>query len=126
MRDLEAGERAVNGRDANGRFAKGNGIGKGHKPGPGRPKKKREDRYLEVTLTACTFADWRVVVERAVTHAKRGDYQARKWLSDYLIGPAVQRLALSGDIGVWTGVLSTIGGIGRGKLADVGPEDETV
>lgn len=57
----------------------------------GRPPKKREDRYLEITTTTCTFEEWKAVVKRAVADAKRGDAQARKWLSDYLVGPPVQR-----------------------------------
>ena len=73
-------------RKANGQFAKGHGGG------PGRPKKKREERYLEITMSACTFKDWRAIVQKAVTDAKRGDATARKWLSDYLIGSPQQKL----------------------------------
>ena len=73
-------------RKANGQFEKG------HKGGPGRPKKKREERYLEITMSACTFKDWRAIVQKAVNDAKRGDATARKWLSDYLIGSPQQKL----------------------------------
>jgi len=58
----------------------------------GRPKKEREVRFLEVTLSAVTFSEWEKVVEKALEQAKRGDSQARKWLSDYLIGPPQQRI----------------------------------
>lgn len=57
----------------------------------GRPPKKREDRYLEITISTCTFDDWKAIIKKAVADAKRGDSVARKWLSDYLVGPPVQR-----------------------------------
>lgn len=77
-------------RNANGQFAKG------HSGGPGRPKKKREDRFMEITLSTVTFADWKDIVARAVSKAKTGDKDARKWLSDYLIGPPTQKHELTG------------------------------
>ena len=81
-------------RDSNGRFVKG------HTGNPnGRPKKAREERYLEITRTACTFKDWRVIIAKAVEQAKEGDSQARKWLSDYLLGPPAQRHELAGEGG---------------------------
>ncbi len=74
-------------RKANGQYEKGiSGNPKG------RPKKKREERYLEITMSACTFLDWKAIVKKAVTDAKRGDATARKWLSDYLIGSPQQKL----------------------------------
>jgi len=41
-------------RDKNGRFKKGSVANPN-----GRPKKEREIRFYEITLTACTYADWR-------------------------------------------------------------------
>lgn len=73
-------------RDNKGRFVKGN------TGGPGRPPKQREERYYEITMTSCTFQDWKEIVQRAVTDAKRGDGAARKWLSDYLVGVPEQPL----------------------------------
>jgi hypothetical protein len=73
-------------RDAKGRFTKE------YTGGPGRPPKKREERFLEITLSACTLADWEAIVKKAVALAKRGDATSRKWLSDYLIGPPQQRV----------------------------------
>ena len=87
-------------RDENGRFVKG------HNGGPGRPKKKREARFLEITLSACTFTDWREIVKKAVEQAKAGDATARKWLGDYLQGPPVQRTELTGAGG---GAIQLIG-----------------
>lgn len=80
-------------RDENGRFLPG------HNGGPGRPPKKREERFLQITMQACTFKDWREVVKKAVAQAKTGDSAARKWLSDYLLGPPVQRLEHTGEGG---------------------------
>lgn len=71
--------------DENGKFAKGN------PGGPGRPKKEREQKYYEITLTAVTFDEWKAIVIKAKDQAKRGDAVARKWLSDYLLGPPIQR-----------------------------------
>jgi hypothetical protein len=79
-------------RDENGRFVKGN------KGGPGRPKKTREERYLEITLNAVTFADWQEIVKRAAMDAKRGDSTARKWLADYLVGTPVQKQEFVGIV----------------------------
>jgi hypothetical protein len=74
-------------REANGQFPKGvSGNPKG------RPKKAREERYLEITMTKCTFKEWGEIVQKAVDQAKRGDSTARKWLSDYLIGSPQQKL----------------------------------
>ena len=85
-------------RDENGRFVKGNGIGKASHAG-GRPKKAREERYYQITQSACTFADWREIVKKAVGKAKAGDAVARKWLSDYLMGPPPKELRITGADG---------------------------
>jgi hypothetical protein len=78
-------------RDDKGRF------GKGNEGGPGRPRKDREVRFYEITLSAVTFDDWREIVERAVQDAKRGDQAARKWLADYLIGTPEQRVDVTSN-----------------------------
>ena len=82
-------------RDENGRFIKG------HSGNPnGRPKKDRERRYYEIMQSACTFKEWRIIVQRAVEDAQKGDAAARKWLSDYLLGPPPQKLDVmqSGEV----------------------------
>ena len=65
----------------------------GNPGGPGRPKKEREARYLEITLNTVTFEKWGDVVKKALEDALKGDKDARKWLSDYLVGVPVQRIA---------------------------------
>lgn len=77
-------------RDEHGRFVAGNSAS------PGRPPKKREERFYEITLSACTYDDWAEIVKKAVAQARRGDAVARKWLSDYIIGPPTQRQELTG------------------------------
>ena len=99
-------------RDSNGRFVKGNQAAKGN--GGGRPPKRREERYLEITMSACTFKDWREIVKKAVTQAKDGDSSARKWLSDYLLGPPVQRTELTGADG---------GAVALQYVGNVNPDD---
>jgi hypothetical protein len=43
-----------------------------------------------------SLIDWKKVTQKAVTLAIEGDYQARRWLSDYLIGKPPQILELKG------------------------------
>ena len=93
------GRNTVNGRDANGRFVRGNRCAEGGKGGPGRPKREREERFLEITLAAVTFEDWRKIVKRAVLLAKTGNKDARKFLADYIIGPPVRRTEITGRDG---------------------------
>ena len=54
---------------------------------------------MEITLSAVTYQDWREIVKKAVTQAKRGNPQARKFLADYLLGPPPQRHELTGKDG---------------------------
>jgi hypothetical protein len=78
-------------RDSGGKFVKGHPS-----VTPGRPKKSREERYYKITMTTCTFDDWKLIVERAIKDAQKGDASARKWLSDYLVG--VPETPLSGGV----------------------------
>ena len=65
----------------------------------GRPKKEREVRYMEITMSTCTYGEWQAIVQKAVDQAKRGDATARKWLSDYLIGEPPKKHELMGKDG---------------------------
>ena len=80
-------------RNEQGKFTKGNGGG------PGRPKRSTEEKYLTSLQSAVTLKDWREIVDTAVSKAKRGDARARTWLSDYLLGPPVQRTQHEGKDG---------------------------
>jgi phage terminase large subunit len=73
-------------RDEKGRFIKGSsGNPRGRSP------KDREERYYQILMTAVTYANWERIVMKAVEQAKRGDTQARKWLTDYLVGSPIER-----------------------------------
>jgi len=65
----------------------------------GRSRKEREVKYYEITQAAVTYEDWREVVRKAVQLAKRGDYQSRKFLADYLLGLPTQKQEISGNDG---------------------------
>jgi hypothetical protein len=69
------------GRDAAGRFSKGNAGG------PGRPRRGPERDYLNALAEVVTVKDWQDVVRKALADAKAGCGVARRWLSDQLLGP---------------------------------------
>ena len=73
-------------RDGKGRFVKGN-MG-----GPGRSKRKTEDKYLKALRDSVTSKEWKAICKQAIKDAKKGDRSARQWLSDYLLGKPVQEL----------------------------------
>jgi hypothetical protein len=77
-------------RDAKGRFVKGNrGNPKGRMP------KEREVKFYDLTVSAVSEEDWTGIVKTAVRLATKGDSQARKWLSDFLIGLPQQKVDLT-------------------------------
>lgn len=41
---------------------------------------------MQAMMQACTLDTWRVICERAVNDAKKGDPKARDWLAKYLVG----------------------------------------
>lgn len=84
----------MTGRDEDGKFKKGMSGNPA-----GRPRKEREERFYEVATTTVTFQDWKEIIQKAVSQAKRGDTAARKFLADYLMGVPVQRTELTGAEG---------------------------
>lgn len=62
----------------------------------GRPKRRTEDEYLDAMISRVTLKDWREVVDKAVLQAKKGDSLARQWLTNYIVGPPVQKLQHTG------------------------------
>jgi len=86
----------------------------------GRPKKAVEERYLKSLFSVLSQSDWKEIVEKAVWQAKRGDSQARKWLSDYALGTPVQRIEQTG-IGGGPIVTQIISGV---EYADLQPDRE--
>jgi hypothetical protein len=82
----ENGERQANaqaGRDAKGRFAKGN-LG-----GPGNPHARRVAQYRRAVWHAVTDEDIEAIVRRQVEKAKEGDTAAAKLLLTYTAGKPV-------------------------------------
>jgi len=78
-------------RDANGRFLKG------HAPlSPGRPSRPVEIEYMNILKQGVTADDFKKIVATAVSLAMAGDWKAREWLSNYLIGKPPQILELRG------------------------------
>ena len=74
-------------RNKTGQFKKGqSGNPKGRAP------RKKEERFMEVSIAAVSLKDWREIIKYATKQAKRGDSQARKFLADYLLGPPQQKL----------------------------------
>jgi hypothetical protein len=83
MSGLDRGKTAR--RDHAGRFLNGTA------PGPGRPRRAVEKDYLVAISEACPLKIWREIVARAVRDAKKGDGQARAWLSSYLVGKPTEQ-----------------------------------
>ena len=68
-------------RDARGRFLPG------HPPtSPGRLPRHKEERYLTALTGEVSTEDWLEIIRTAKTQAKHGNKDARKWLSDLLVG----------------------------------------
>jgi hypothetical protein len=99
-------------RDDKGRFKKG------YKGGPGRPKREVEEYYLAIMLDEITPDDWRAITKKAVEQAKRGDQQARKWLSDYLLGLPVQRTEHSGEDGSPIQIIEIVRNVSNDTVLD--------
>jgi len=60
----------------------------------GRLPRAKEDKYLQSLTREMKLSDWRDIVRRAISDAKRGDAKARQWLSDYGIGKPAQRIEM--------------------------------
>lgn len=65
----------------------------------GRPKKEKEHDYLKIMLNIVTPTHWKIIVEKAMSQAEKGDPTARKWLADYIIGQPAQKVEHTGDKG---------------------------
>lgn len=71
----------------------------GQEPAPeearlvGTRKKRTQATYLRILSDKVTPNDWLEIIERAIDDAKKGDHRARTWLSNYLIGTPIKRIA---------------------------------
>jgi hypothetical protein len=48
---------------------------------------------MDALVSSVSVEDWKLIIDRAVTDAKRGDTAARKFIADYIIGAPVQKIA---------------------------------
>ncbi|MBC8445784.1 MAG: hypothetical protein H8D74_01155 [Chloroflexi bacterium] len=100
-------------RDSKGRFVKG------QSGNPlGRAKRKSEDEYLAALSKRVSLRDWLAVVDKAIELAKsEGDWRARQWLSDYLIGKPTQRIEHTGEGGAGIEyIVKVISGVDEERL----------
>lgn len=79
-------EKAGNGRDSKGRFVKGVSGNPNGRNGISPKDKELEKDYYKILQTTVTAQDFREIIEKTVYQAKRGNYQARKHLFEYILG----------------------------------------
>ena len=72
-----------NGRDARGRFVRGN------QGGPGNPHARKVAQLRSALLKAVKLTDLRAIVKALVSQAKQGDVAAAKLLLERLLGPPI-------------------------------------
>lgn len=76
--------------DERGRFTPGNRSAAGGTSRMGRASMARETAYLKRMQEVVTVEEWEEICKTAVIDAKAGNWRARSWLSDYLLGkPAI-------------------------------------
>lgn len=59
---------------------------------------KIEENYLIALADNVTYEDWVSIIRTTVEAAKKGDWRARKFLADYLLGTPVHRVAAEVDL----------------------------
>ena len=82
----------MKGRDAKGRFTKGNQFGKGK----GRPNRSTEDKYLRVFSDTVTEEDLKQILEVAMSRAKAGDVSFARLILEHGLGKPAQRVQVEG------------------------------
>jgi len=65
---------------------------------PGAPKKDFALAFEKVLLLKVTEEVWGDIFDTAISQAKKGDKDARKWLTDYFVGPPIQRASVDMQI----------------------------
>ena len=78
----------MNGRDANGRFTKGNQIAKGNKGG--RPRRSTEERLLQRLVDNVSDGAFDAMIGAGLEKARDGDKAWAALLLAYLIGQPTQ------------------------------------
>lgn len=72
-------------RHADGRFAPGNQVARGH----GRPSRAHEVQYLTALREVLDVDKWKQIIAALINHAIKGSVPAAKFLADYLIGKPI-------------------------------------
>lgn len=88
----------MKGRDAKGRFTKGNHFGKGK----GRPNRNTEEKYLRVFSDTVTDEDLQEILRVVMSRAKAADMVAARIIFDYALGKPAQRVEVetTGDLNI--------------------------
>ena len=105
---LEAEGKIV--RAPGGKFQAGNAFGVGNRGG--RPKRAVELKFLRTLVDTVSPEDWADIIVKAVEQAKGGEWRARAWLSNYLLGTPIKRVQAEVDI-----IASTEFGLGERAAA---------
>lgn len=66
----------------------------GNKASPGRKPRPTEAAYLDELKGRVTLQKWQKIADRAIGDAMGGDFRARQWVSDYLIGKPITTIDL--------------------------------
>ena len=83
-------------RGPQGKFQKGNAFGVGNRGG--RPSRAVELQFLSTLVDTVAPEDWVAIIMKAVEQAKAGEWRARAWLSNYLLGTPIRRVQVEADI----------------------------
>lgn len=84
---------------------RGNGAPAGSNRGaPGRKGVGYERRFREAFNKNVSQAAWNRIIKMAVTQAEHGDKDARKWLSDNLVGTPIQRMKEETEVNQYAGM----------------------
>lgn len=74
-------------RNAKGHYVKGTAC-----PNPKGAARAHTKEYYDALMKTVTIAKWRKIVRMAVLQAQEGDWRARKWIAEYLIGKPPTRM----------------------------------
>ena len=83
-------------RGPQGKFQKGNAFGVGNRGG--RPTRVAELKFLSTLVDTVAPEDWVAIIQKAVEQAKTGEWRARQWLSNYLLGTPIRRVQIEADV----------------------------
>jgi len=96
-RRLNASVDPANVRKGYSGFKKANTLG-GTSNTQGRPSRRVEEKYLKGLTTKVGIEEWGQIVDKAIEQAIAGDWRARNWISNYLMGTPAKRIIADIDI----------------------------